>query len=66
MVVERIEGTPERALVQRAGFSSRSDEPRDRFLLEKVGSQGQVLVHKAEPVEDHNLDRWLSSTGAMA
>lgn len=55
--IERIEGTPQGVIVQMAGFDRRSDEPRGRFILEKVGHQVQLWVHTAEPVEDHRLDR---------
>jgi hypothetical protein len=56
-VIERIEGTPQCVIVQMAGVYRRSDEPRGRLILEKVGPQVQLLVHKAKPVEDHRLDR---------
>src|SRR5215475_2603382 len=40
-----------------ASLDRRSDAPRGRFILEKVGHQVQLLIHKAEPIEDHRRDR---------
>src|SRR5215211_8247319 len=38
------------------GFDLRGDEPVRRFVLKKQGHEIQLLVHKAQAVEDHRLD----------
>jgi hypothetical protein len=43
--------------MERLGVDSRSDEALCGFVLKKHGQEVELLVHKAEPIEDHRLDR---------
>ena len=35
--VERIQGTPERVIIEMAGLNTGSNQARDRLILEKMG-----------------------------
>ena len=54
-VVERIEGTPEGVIIEMAGLHTRGNQARDRFMLEKMRDEVQLLVEKAQPVEHHGF-----------
>src|SRR5262249_28063031 len=55
--VQRIERTPERVIVEMACLNARSNEARDRLILEKMRHEVELLIDKAEAVEHHSFDR---------
>ena len=55
--IQRIQGTPERVIVEMAGLNAWGNEARDRLILEKMGDEVELLVDKAEAVEHHGFDR---------
>ena len=55
--VERIEGTSEGVIMAMAGLNAGGNKARARFMLEKMGAEIELLVHEAQAVEDHGLDR---------
>ena len=57
IVVERIQGTPERVIVEMTGLNGRGNEPRERFILKEMRHEVELLVHEAQAIEDHDLDR---------
>ena len=57
IVVERLQGTPERVIVERTGLNGRRNEPRERCILQEMRHEGALLVDEAQAVEDHGLDR---------
>ena len=56
IVVERIQSPPKRVIVEMAGLHSWRDESRDGFVLKKMRDKIELLVDKAQAVEDHRLD----------
>jgi hypothetical protein len=54
--VERIQGTPERVIVEMAGFDARGDEASGWFILKKMWHEVELLVDEAQAIEDHGLD----------
>jgi hypothetical protein len=52
-----IQGTPERVIVERAGWNAWSNEARDRLRLEKMGHEVELWLDKAEAVEHQGLHR---------
>src|SRR5262249_45283361 len=54
---ERIQGTPEGVIVEMTGLNGRGNESRERFILEEMRDEVELLVHEAQAVEDHGLDR---------
>ena len=54
-VVEGIEGTPEGVSIAMAGLNAGGNEARERRMLEKMRNKGELLVDKAQPVEDHGF-----------
>jgi hypothetical protein len=53
--VQRIQGTPKRVIVEMAGLNAWGNEPRERFILEKMGHEVELLVDKAETIEHHRF-----------
>ena len=47
VVVERIQGTPEGVIVEMTGLNAWGNEPRERFILEKMGHEIELLVHES-------------------
>jgi hypothetical protein len=56
IVIERIQGAPQRVSIEMRSFDLRGDEPVRRFVLEKQGHEIQLWVHNAQAVADHCLD----------
>jgi hypothetical protein len=56
IVIERIQGPPSRILIEVGGFNARCHKPVGRLVVKKHGDQVELLVHKAQSVEDHCLD----------
>ena len=44
--VERIEGSPERVIIEMAGLNAGGNEARDRLIVEKMGDEVELLVNK--------------------
>jgi len=55
--VQRLEGTPERVIVEMARGHGRRVESRGRCMLKKMWHEVARLSDEAEAVEDHRLDR---------
>ena len=47
IVVERIQGTPERVIVEMTGLNGRGNEPREQFILKKMRDKVELLVHES-------------------
>src|SRR4029434_4082317 len=58
--IEGIEGPAERVIVEMAGLHAWGNEPRERLMLEKMGDEVELLMNKAQTIEDHGLDRMAS------
>jgi len=56
MVMERIQGTPQRVTIQVRGCAPLGDEPVGWFVLNNQRHEIPWLLHKTQAVEDHSLD----------
>ena len=55
--LERIQGTATRVIVAMTGVHARSDETRERRMLQKMRPEVELVVDEAQAVADHRLDR---------
>src|SRR4029453_17851728 len=55
--VERIHGPSQRLVMEMLGGNAWGNEPLGRFVLEKHRDQGELVMDKAQAVEDHRFDR---------
>jgi hypothetical protein len=54
--IERVQGASQRIIMERAGFDSGGDEALCGFVLKEHRHKIELLVHKAQPIEDHRFD----------
>jgi len=54
--VQRIEGAPQRIIVELLGGHARRNEAVGGLILEKPGNQIEGLIDKSQTVEDHGFD----------
>ena len=54
--IEHIQGTSQRVIMEMLGLDPGGDEALRRFILKKHRDEVELLVHKAEPMEDHRFD----------
>ena len=56
IIIEQLQGASQRVIMEMLGLDPRGDEALRRFILKKPGHERELLVHKAEPIEDHRFD----------
>ena len=54
--IEPIQGASQRGIMEMLGIDPGGDETRRRCVLKKPGHARELLVHTAEPMEDHRVD----------
>ena len=57
MGIERIPGPSQRLIMEGLGVDAGRQEPRGWLRLENVRDKGEWVVHEAQPVEPHGVDR---------
>src|SRR4030095_6881632 len=55
-VIEGIQGAAQRIIMEMLGFDSRGDEALRGFILKEHRHKIELVVHKAQPIEDHRFD----------
>jgi hypothetical protein len=54
--IERVQGASQRIIMEMPGFDSGGDAALCGFVLKEHRHQVELLVHKAQPIEDHRFD----------
>jgi hypothetical protein len=54
--IERIQRPPSRVIVEVLGLSTWGNEPVGGLVMKKPWDQVELLIHKAQAIEDHRLD----------
>jgi hypothetical protein len=56
IVVEGLQGAPQRIIIEVRGVNAGANEPLSRLVLKKHGDEVELLVHKPQPIEHHRFD----------
>jgi hypothetical protein len=56
-LIQCSEGAPEGVIMEMPGLNAWGNEARERLIVGKKGHEGQLLVEKAQAVQDHSFDR---------
>src|SRR5262245_22390746 len=65
IAVEGLQGAPEHVIIEMGSANARANEPLWGFVMKKARDQVELLIHKAQPIEDHRFDGLAEGDGAL-